>query len=86
MTERPTVAGAMAHAESAHAKIQSHEDICAVRYKALNDTLGELKEGAKHATRVQWGILLAILGFLAVQVYDDLSEGHHETPSASAGQ
>jgi len=34
---RPTISDAMTSAAAAHAKIDSHEEICAERYKMIND-------------------------------------------------
>jgi len=60
MTESKTVAGA-------YAKIESHEELCAERYSNIHGTLEDMKGTAKSQTRTQWGILLAILAFLAQQ-------------------
>ena len=64
MTESKTVAGA-------YAKIEAHEDLCAERYQAINGTLMDLKSTSKDQARVQWGVLLALLGFLALQVWNN---------------
>jgi Flp pilus assembly protein TadB len=66
MTERPTVAGAMARADSAHQKIEDHEDLCAERYRAINTTLGDLKSASGDQSKLLWGIVLSIAGFTAV--------------------
>lgn len=60
--ERKTVAGA-------YAKVEAHEDQCALRYTAINDTLKELKGSAKSHERAAWGIVLALLAWMAVQLY-----------------
>lgn len=73
MTERQTVAGA-------YQKIEAHEDICALRYQQINTTLGELKDGAKAQHKLQWGVLVAIAAFLAVQVFQDLKDGPAPAP------
>lgn len=60
MTEgKQTVAGA-------YAKIDSHEELCAERYNRINETLHDLKSGAKWII----GLLVALLGWLAIQVWD----------------
>jgi hypothetical protein len=62
MTERPTAAVALAVAENAHAKIDSHEAVCAERYSAIFEKLGDLKaDNAAHKNLLQ-GILLAVSG------------------------
>jgi hypothetical protein len=66
MTDRPTVSAAMARAEAAHAKILSHEELCAERYRAIFDGLGDLKAKSDSHSKLLWGVLLSIAGFLAV--------------------
>lgn len=62
MSERQTVAGA-------YQKIEAHEDICAVRYESINKTLDELKADVKGSRNVVWGVLISLLGFMAVQLW-----------------
>jgi len=60
MTEgKQTVAGA-------YAKMNAHEDLCAERYDRINETLHDLKSGAKWII----GLLIALMGWLAIQVWD----------------
>lgn len=61
--ERQTVAGA-------YAKIEAHEDLCAERYKNIHDAIAGLKDGQKSATRAVWGVVLALIGWLALQVWE----------------
>lgn len=63
MTERPSIAGAMARADSAHQKIDSHEELCAERYKNILDGMGDLKNGLIAQRTLLQGILLGIAGF-----------------------
>ena len=56
MTERQTVAGA-------YAKIDSHEEICALRYAQIASTLVDLKEDSKAQRRLLQTVLLAVAGF-----------------------
>lgn len=63
MSERQTVAGA-------YAKIDAHEDICAVRYKAIEDGLSDVKSEVKRHGAAAWVIAVALLGWLALQVWD----------------
>jgi hypothetical protein len=58
----PTAAGAMARADSAHEKIEAHEDLCAERYRAINTTLGELKADVSGQYKLLWGIVLSVGG------------------------
>lgn len=70
-----TVAGA-------YQKIEAHEDLCAVRYAAINVTLGELKQGQKAHSNAAWGIVLALLGWMAVQLWSSIP--HAPIPVAVA--
>jgi hypothetical protein len=48
MSDRRTTAGA-------YAKIEAHEDLCAERYRAINETLGELKSDGKAQSALLCG-------------------------------
>lgn len=52
--------------------IDRHEKICAERYEGINETMREIKSLIKSA--IGWGvsILLALLGFLLIQQFNDL--------------
>ena len=58
---RQTVAGAYAEAENAKKALKSHEDICAVRYASIHETLGELK-------KLVWGMILGGGGLFGVSL------------------
>lgn len=79
MADRQTVAGA-------YAKIEAHEDICAVRYQALETTLGELKSSVKGHGRAAWVIAVALLGWMAAQLWSMNSQRVErlERPSAAS--
>jgi hypothetical protein len=62
MSERQTVAGA-------YAKITAHEDICAERYGNIHSTLSDLKDGQKSHGRAAWGIALALVAWMAAQLW-----------------
>lgn len=63
MSNRVTAAEAKARADSAHEKIDSHEDICAERYASIHTSLAELKDDFRGQGRLLIGILLSIAGF-----------------------
>lgn len=65
MNERQTVAGA-------YAKIESHEDLCAERYSSIHETLGEMKSDAKMLRNLGASVLLALVGWMAVQLFAPL--------------
>lgn len=62
MTDRPTAAGAMARADTAHQKIDSHEELCAERYGTINSILAELRSDSKAQSALLWGIVLSVGG------------------------
>jgi hypothetical protein len=70
MNEDRTVAGAFA-------KIEAHEDLCAERYGNIHATLEDLKSAGKDQRKVQWGVLIALLGFMAMQVFNN-QQAHFE--------
>ncbi|MCR5876988.1 hypothetical protein [Phenylobacterium sp. J367] len=86
MTERPSAASALARADSAHQKIESHEELCAERYRAINDTLGELKSGATWQNRWLLGLLIALVGWMGVQLWNGRNDEIKAPVHASAGR
>lgn len=63
MTDRKTVAGA-------YAKMDKHEEICALRYEQIHTSLTDMKADAKTQNRLVIGVLLALLGWMGVQLWD----------------
>lgn len=61
--QRQTVAGA-------YAKIEAHEDICALRYNQINQTLADLKGLIRWILGTSATIGIAIFGWMAVQLYN----------------
>jgi len=70
MADRKTVSDAYNHADNAHQKIDSHEELCAERYKNIHETLGEVKDAIKSHQKIAWGLVIAILGWMAVQMWN----------------
>lgn len=62
MSDRQTVAGAYAKAQHAIDKQEAHEDLCAVRYKALEDAIADLKSAVGGQYKLLWGIVLSVGG------------------------
>lgn len=62
--------------------ILQHEKICAERYLGINNSVAELKSLIK--TGMGWGfsILMAMLGFLLVQQFNDLKTAAPQPPQA----
>lgn len=79
MADRQTVSGA-------YAKIEAHEDLCAERYGNIHTTLTELKDGQKSHGRAAWGIALALVAWMAAQLWsaNQSRVERLERPSASA--
>lgn len=69
MNQRVTAADAMAAAVDAKAGLESHEAVCAERYARIFETLGDLKTLAKWAASGVCGLLVALLAWMAVQLY-----------------
>lgn len=69
MNQRVTAADAMAVAHDAKASLESHEAVCAERYARIFETLADLKTLAKWAAGGVFGLLVALLGWMAVQMY-----------------
>ena len=67
MTESKTVAGA-------YAKIEAHEDLCAERYNRIGHALDKLEKGQESHSKAAWGIVLALLAWMAVQLWQ--GQGH----------
>lgn len=63
MSEGKTVAGAFA-------KIESHEELCAERYETIHEKLGDLKTDAATSKKILMGVLLALLGWMGVQLWE----------------
>ena len=58
--ERKTVAGA-------YAKIESHEELCAERYRRLDEQISDVKDGMNWALRLLIGCLIADCAFFLQQ-------------------
>lgn len=56
MSPPPTISTAMARADAAHAKIESHEELCAERYGNIHSALNDLK-------KLVWGVILGVAAF-----------------------
>lgn len=65
LSERQTVAGA-------YQKIESHEELCSERYRALGVEIRDLKDGLKGMQKAAWGVVAGLAAYLLVQVYTDL--------------
>lgn len=71
MTEPSDLARqAMDSATSAHAKIDSHEDICAIRYQHLEDGLKRLTNLVGWGGATLAAVILAVLGWAMTALFD----------------
>lgn len=59
-------------------RIDSHEKICAERYRRIDEKLDALTKGQEGLAKGAWGLLIAICAWLALQVYDGLKD--HDPP------
>lgn len=62
--ERQTVAGA-------YAKIEAHEDLCAERYRRIDGTLSRLEDGQANHSKAAWGIVVALVAWMGMQLYNE---------------
>lgn len=65
----------------AYQKIEAHEELCAERYANIHTTLSDIKGEQKTIRNAAWALLMAMIGWLAVQVYDSVKP---KTPAAAA--
>jgi predicted transglutaminase-like cysteine proteinase len=72
--EVTTAAEAMARADAAHVKIESHEDLCAERYAHIHTSVAGVKQTVDTVLKVlAWGgstvfgLLILVLGFLGAR-------------------
>lgn len=75
LSERQTVAGA-------YQKIESHEELCAERYASIHEKLTDFKG---TLNKIVWGvisILLSVVGFMAVQLWESVKPQRMEPPPA----
>lgn len=80
MSERQTVTGA-------YAKIESHEELCAERYRNIHSALEDLKGGIEgHRKTAQWVLrtfvaaAVAVIGWMAAQLYTHATQQAEPTP------
>ena len=63
MTPPPT-------ALDAYIRITAHEEVCAERYKTINDKLETVNKQLSFAGKTLVAVVLALVGWLAVEVYN----------------
>lgn len=57
--------------DGAYVRIEGHEELCAERYSNIRSELTELKTSSKNQQRIQWSVLIALLGFMALQLWNN---------------
>lgn len=67
-----TAAEAYAHADKAHDKMNAHEDLCAERYLGIHDSLKDLHATVRGARNAVLTVGLALIAWLASQVYEKI--------------
>lgn len=70
MSERQTVASLHTRQVELEGKQNAHEEVCAERYRRIDGTLDNLTRRHGRMEAAAWGILLAIVGWMAVQLWD----------------
>ena len=64
---------AMNRANQAYSKWESHEQLCAERYRRLDGTMERFEQTLDKAVKIGLGILLAVTGALAMFVMNILA-------------
>lgn len=71
MSEQDNLARlAMDKAVEADNKINAHEDICAIRYENINESLSRIMKILGWGGTALGGLVLSVLGWAMVQLYD----------------
>jgi len=73
MSERPTLNSLLREIDRVEADQTRHEAECALRYRELTGAIGELKEAQKQVFRLGVGLLISVVGWLAVQLWNDVN-------------
>ena len=71
MSERPTLNSLLREIDRVEADQTRHEAECALRYKELTGAIVDLRDSQKQTHRLAVGILLSVVGWLAVQLWND---------------
>lgn len=66
---------ALDRADEAFGKWETHEQVCAERYKRLDGTMDRFGETLDKVVKIGLGILLAFAGTIAVRLLDVVSLG-----------
>lgn len=53
----------------AYAKIEAHEDLCAERYGNIHTAIADLKRGNRWVISLVVGLVVGLVGWMAVQLY-----------------
>jgi hypothetical protein len=85
MSNRPTVASALARADEAHLKLDGHERLCAERYKNLDEKMDAVTGAIKSHQKIAWGIVVALVGWMAVQLWNGQVTHPANPPAAVIG-
>jgi len=79
-----TAAEAYAHADKAHDKMNAHEDLCAERYLGIHDSLKDLHATVRGARNAVLTVGLALIAWLASQVYEKVLGAPPPAPAATS--
>jgi hypothetical protein len=71
MSDRLTLNGLQREIDRLDADQSKHEDECTIRYVQLNQNIAELKDGMKWVIRLAIGIMVALIGWLLVALYEN---------------
>ena len=68
----------------AYAKIEAHEDLCAERYRNINTSLTALHSTVRGARTAVVSVGLALIAWLASQVYEKIVNPPEPPPAVTA--
>lgn len=83
---RPTLVSLQREVDRVDADQSAHERVCAERYTRIDEALGDMKSRNTRIETAVWGIVIAVLGYLAVQVWEGRNLQVPQTPSVAVAK
>lgn len=82
MSDRITLNSLLREIDRVEADQTRHEAECALRYKELTNAIDELKSVQNQTFKLGVGLLISVIGWLAVQFWNDVSVGIDQAQAA----
>ena len=67
----------------AYDRIQSHEELCAERYRNIHASMGDLKSDLRLLIRGMAVVIITVLGWLAIQLWGTVVGGPRAASAAT---